>query len=263
MKPYYGPRDGITIYHGDCREVLISVRDFGSVVTSPPYWSLRVYGSEIGKEDTPENWADELAFILTTTRTTLAESGGVMWLNVGDSYAASGKGGGGRQGNRSCWNGVQERTGFRMPPPGYKMKDLTLSPALLAVRLRDLGWYLRSANIYDKMNPTEPLRADRPSVSHEYVFQFTAREHAHQFGGHNGSVWRFAPEPSDHPATMPLGLASRCVSFSTGAILDPFMGSGTTLRAAKDLGRKAIGIEIEERYCEIAAKRMEQGVLQI
>ena len=67
-----------------------------------------------------------------------------------------------------------------------------------------------------------------------------------------------------HPCARPLPQMIHCVeAFSEPAdlILDPFMGSGTTLRAAKDLGRYAIGIEIEERYCEIAARRMAQGVL--
>jgi DNA modification methylase len=68
-----------------------------------------------------------------------------------------------------------------------------------------------------------------------------------------------------HPTQKPLALMAWCLTFSPYArtILDPFMGSGTTLRAAKDLGRKAIGIEIEEKYCEIAVKRLGQTVLPL
>ena len=70
-------------------------------------------------------------------------------------------------------------------------------------------------------------------------------------------------EIDGHPCPKPLKWASKIITNLTneGTILDPFMGSGTTLRAAKDLQRKAIGIEIEERYCEIAAKRLQQEVL--
>jgi site-specific DNA-methyltransferase (adenine-specific) len=65
-----------------------------------------------------------------------------------------------------------------------------------------------------------------------------------------------------HPTQKPLSLLTHILEAHTkGVVLDPFMGSGTTLRAAKDLGRKAVGIEIEERYCELAAERLAQDVL--
>jgi site-specific DNA-methyltransferase (adenine-specific) len=74
------------------------------------------------------------------------------------------------------------------------------------------------------------------------------------------------PRDREHPNEKPLDLPARFIAWTTKigeVVLDPFMGSGTTLRAAKDLGRKAIGIEIEERYCEIAARRLDQQVLAL
>lgn len=79
-----------------------------------------------------------------------------------------------------------------------------------------------------------------------------------------GDVWRLGMEHRDigHPAPFPLSLPLKAIEATgAGTVIDPFMGSGTTLRAAKDLGRKAIGIEVEERYCEIAARRMGQEVM--
>ena len=76
----------------------------------------------------------------------------------------------------------------------------------------------------------------------------------------------YVPNERIHPNEKPIDLPLHFILLTTeigGMVLDPFMGSGTTLRAAKDLGRKAIGIEIEEKYCEIAAKRMQQEVLQL
>ena len=77
--------------------------------------------------------------------------------------------------------------------------------------------------------------------------------------------WPVGVHAHGHPTEKPLELIKWAIEESRtfGTILDPFMGSGTTLRAAKDLGRKAIGIEIEERYVEIAIKRLQQEVLPL
>jgi len=82
-----------------------------------------------------------------------------------------------------------------------------------------------------------------------------------------GSVLRVKREPPvEHPSPKPPGLIAQLLKAVTNpgdVVLDPFMGAGSTLRAAKDIGRKAIGIEIEERYCEIAARRLSQEVLAL
>ena len=77
----------------------------------------------------------------------------------------------------------------------------------------------------------------------------------------SGMIRPIEEKPRWHPTQKPVGLMRWCLERLDGVACDPYMGSGTTLRAAKDLGRKAIGIEIEERYCEIAAKRLAQEVL--
>jgi DNA modification methylase len=137
-------------------------------VTSPPYYALRDYGCEgqLGLEDTPELYVERLVEVFREVRRTLNERG-TLWLNVGDSYAGSGKGAQGSTGARA--DRTFTATGLKTTG-GAKPKDLLGIPWIVALALRADGWYLRSSIIWHKTSPMPESVKDRPTRSHEYVF---------------------------------------------------------------------------------------------
>lgn len=126
--------------------------------------------------------------------------------------------------------------------------------------------------IWVKPDGQPQFTGDRPGMGYETLLAMhKPHEGKSQWNG-GGRVGVFTHNKgegqgkNEHPTTKPIRLMKDLVSLFSNSgemILDPFMGSGTTLRAAKDLGRRAIGIELNERYCEIAARRMGQEVLAL
>lgn len=258
----------VRIHAGDALETLrtLESESVHCCVTSPPYWGgLRDYGAvgQIGLERDPSDYVATLVRVFGEVRRTLREVG-TLWLNVGEVYAASGKGGGGNCGDRSSWGTVRERKGFRVPPDGFKMKDQTLVPFMLADALRRDGWYLRSTIIWSKPAASEPMRLDRPAQAHEYVFLLSRSEHyAARDPGESWwfrTVWEAVPDRSpDHPATMPAEIVRRCILAGCpegGTVLDPFGGAGTTGLVADRLDRDAVLIELNPEYAAMAESRI-------
>lgn len=259
----------VSILTGDCREVLATLpaASVQAVVTSPPYFRQRDYGvaGQIGQEETPADLSDALCGVAAELRRVLRDDG-VLWLQMGDTYAAGGNGGGGSlAAKRRQWTGALDRKGWRRQSPGFKQKDITLTPFLVADQLRAEGWYLRSTIIWDKQVATEPPRADRPSTAHEYLFLLAkSSRYALSSPGEawfNSTVWSIRPQPSytGHPAVMPAELARRCIVCSSkpgDMILDPFFGVGTTGLVADRLHRHCTGIELNPDYAALARQRI-------
>lgn len=166
---------------GDAHEELsrMDCNTFQCCVTSPPYWGLRDYGVEgqIGKEESLDDFVKKLVEVFAQVNRVLTDSG-TLWLNIGDCYTnAGGRGNSNNvQGNpeyaRPFREKVQRPNMHRMPP-GCKPKDLIMLPAIVALALRDWGWYLRSNIIWSKTSPMPESAKDRPTNSHESIFLFS------------------------------------------------------------------------------------------
>ena len=175
MKPYYQDNH-VTIYHGDVLDCLAGMPEESvqCVVTSPPYWGLRDYGQDgqLGLEQTPEEYVTKMVEVFREVRRVLREDG-VLWLNLGDSYASNPASGGPQSEKlKGPQNATPDRPEWKRPP-GLKPKDLVGIPWRVALALQAEGWYLRSDVIWSKNNPMPESATDRPTRAHEYVFLLT------------------------------------------------------------------------------------------
>ena len=217
MKPYYDHK-GITIWHGDCREILPTLPKVDLVLTDPPYgidytpinkkWDGSKNDWEKIKGDDVEN-DFSILFKCSENQVIFGAENFYKQLPF--------------RGRWICWhkrspiwpeNSVQQTSDF------------------------ELAWMSKTTGTYKFFR-----------CIHGGVINANSTE------GNN--------QKRLHPTEKPIGIIRKCMELfnDVKTTCDPFMGSGTTLVAAKELGRKAIGIEIEEKYCEIAAKRLAQDVL--
>ena len=265
MTPYY--EDGsCTIYHGDCREVLPGLASaVRCVVTSPPYAEQRKdqYGGI--EEARYPNWTKQW---MAAVRPLLASDGSVF-INIREHVADGALSDYVHQTRLQLraadWNEVDELVWIKpdAPPVGHPYRPRRSWERVL--------WFSLGAQpkVYPKANgqPSKRIRGPKGGKPSE---AWLAPHQADCVNGTSRSPDWFVCSIAgggwhgDHPAVFPLGVPKWLIALGSepgDLILDPFMGSGTTLRAAKDLNRRAVGVEVDEAYCEIAAKRLAQEVL--
>lgn len=205
-RPYY-EEPAVTIFHGDCREIVPHFRKFDLLLTDPPYG--------IGRSGKP--------------RSTSSHGGHRGYADLG-------------------WDNC--------PPEPWVLRMLLGSCADSVI------W---GANYFASM-PTGPgwILWDKGQRIDQADGELAASTRNSPLRVKTINRAAIAQDGAVHPTQKPLGLFKWCISLfpDVKTILDPYAGSGTTGRAAKDLGKKAVLIEREERYCEIAAKRLAQEVFQ-
>ena len=268
----------VQIISGDVRSKLLEMPDetFHTCITSPPYWGMRDYGhdGQIGAEDELQDYVKNLVSCFRQVRRVL-RSDGTFWLNIANTYTSGGR----------AWRDKDAKNKGRAmsyrpdTPKGLKPKDLIGVAWMVAMALQLDGWYLRSDIIWHKPNCQPESVKDRVTVSHEYVFMFS-KEERYVFNQDaileprkdgNGqknrrTVWNINTEAyaEAHFAVFPTELVRPCIlagSQPGDVVLDPFFGAGTVGLVALELGRRCLGVELNESYVAMARRRI--GAVQM
>lgn len=245
MDPYY-EADGITIYHGDCGQVLCHLDPVDIVVTSPPYNMGLVPGGNgrgmyrPGANTKAGRFRDGYD---GTNDDAMPYDGYCQWQ---------------RAVLAQCWDLARMAIFYNHRP---RVEHGLLRPPLDL----DFGLPLRQIIVWDRGTGVD-VNLRSFCTRQEWVLLFARPEFrlVSRSASGMGDVWRLGMETgiTEHPAPFPVSLPARCIeATAAGSVLDPFMGSGSTLVAAKAAGIRAIGIEKSERFCELAARRLAQGSL--
>jgi len=279
LTPSVGPWSLNTVHNSECYGGLKETPSdvFDVVVTSPPYWGQRE-GQGLGGETDPREYIKNLVAILAEAIRCLKPTG-TLWLNIGDSYntpinwreedhlySSLGKDGNGLPPTNSAYTKKRgRRRAFIQENIGWlKYGNLLAIPYRIVLSMCDLGFLFRGEVIWDKSRPMPEGLCRRPHRKHEGIYVFAKEErHSFQTKPPVGSVWKLVQTPNltPHSSTFPLGLPAQCIKAAgiegRGLVLDPFMGSGTTGKAARMLGHDYVGFEIDPETCKLAKEYIE------
>lgn len=252
VEPYYD-EDGVTIYHGEALDVLrqLPAAAVSAVISDPPYSSGGAFRADRQADPSTKyrGWSQA------------AGGGRVAPASTPGSFTGDSR----DQRGYAYWSALWMSQACRVSAVGAQCFVFTdwrqLPTTTDAVQAG--GWSWRGVLVWDK-GVGRPMRG-RFRNHLEYIVWSSSGPMPPPDDVYPSTLLRHSPPGHTervHVTQKPEGLVREILSVApAGLVLDPFMGSGTTLRAAKDLGRHVIGIELDEAYCEIAAKRLAQGVL--